>query len=111
MPDHVIKLTLDAFNECKKPVKNSKILVMGISYKPNVKDIQLSPAKEIIKKFQNLGSLVHIYDPFFSSTEIFGLKVEDNFENILERCLSALPFLCLIPAQCECPAIILMCIF
>ena len=83
MPDHVIKLTCDAFNECKKLVKNSKILVMGISYKPNVKDIQLTPAKEIIEKFQNLGSLVHIYDPFFSSTEIFGLKVEDNFEDIL----------------------------
>ena len=83
MPDHVIELTCDAFNECKKPIKNSKILVMGISYKPNVKDIQLTPAKEIIEKFQNLGSLVHIYDPFFSSTEIFGLKVEDNFEDIL----------------------------
>ena len=36
---------------------------------------------------------------------------KDNIENILERCLSAFPFLCLIPAQCECPAIILMCIF
>jgi UDP-N-acetyl-D-mannosaminuronate dehydrogenase len=56
---------------------------MGISYKPNIKDIQLSPAKDIIKKFQNLGSTVHIYDPFFKSTEIFGIKVEDNFENIL----------------------------
>jgi len=84
MPDHVIKLTCDAFNEYKKPIKNSKILVMGISYKPNVKDIQLTPAKEIIEKFQNLGSLVHIYDPFFSSTEIFGLKVEDNFEDMPE---------------------------
>ena len=29
-----------------------------------------------------------------------------NFENILDLCLSALPFLCFIPAQCECPAII-----
>ena len=85
MPDHVIKLTLDAFNECKKSIKNSKILIMGISYKPNVKDIQLSPAKDIIKKFQNLGSLVHIYDPFFHSTEVFGLNVEDNFENILSQ--------------------------
>jgi len=83
MPDHVIKLTLDALHECKKPIEKSKILIMGISYKPNVKDIQLSPAKDIIKKFQNLGSIVHIYDPFFSSTEVFGLKVEDNFENIL----------------------------
>jgi len=83
MPDHVIRLTLDAFHESKKPIEKSKILIMGISYKPNVKDIQLSPAKYIIKKFQNLGSLVHVYDPFFHSTEVFGLKTEDNFENIL----------------------------
>ena len=83
MPDHVVKLTCDAFDECKKNIDKSEILIMGISYKPNVKDVQLSPAKEIIKKFQNLGSNVHIYDPFFYSTEIFGLKVEDNLENIL----------------------------
>jgi nucleotide sugar dehydrogenase len=85
MPDHVIRITLDAFHECKKPIEKSKILIMGISYKPNIKDIQLSPAKYIIKKFQNLGSLVHIYDPFFHSTEVFGLKTEDNFENILSE--------------------------
>jgi nucleotide sugar dehydrogenase len=85
MPNHVVKLTHDAFNECKKSIENSNILIMGISYKPNVKDIQLSPAKEIIKKFQNLGSQVHIYDPFFKSTEVFGLKVEDNLENILSE--------------------------
>jgi nucleotide sugar dehydrogenase len=85
MPDHVVKLTCDAFDECKKTIGESKILIMGISYKPNVKDVQLSPAKEIIKKFQNLGSQVHIYDPFFYSTEIFGLKVENNLENILNE--------------------------
>ena len=85
MPDHVVKLTCDAFDECKKTIGESKILIMGISYKPNVKDVQLSPAKEIIKKFQNLGSQVHIYDPFFYSTEIFGLKVENNLENILHE--------------------------
>ena len=33
------------------------------------------------------------------------LNTELNFENILDLCLSALPFLCFIPAQCECPAI------
>jgi nucleotide sugar dehydrogenase len=85
MPDHVIELTIDAFNESKVPIEKSKILIMGISYKPNVKDVQLSPAKNIIKKFQNLGSDVHIYDPFFKSTEIFGIKVCDDFENILSE--------------------------
>ena len=39
------------------------------------------------------------------------INTELNFENILDLCLSAFPFLCLIPAQCECPAIVLMCIF
>jgi len=83
MPDHVIELTSDAFKECNKSLENSEILILGVSYKPNVKDIQLSPAKIIIKKFQDLGAKVHVYDPFFSSTKVFDLKVEDNLENIL----------------------------
>jgi len=85
MPDHVIELTSDAFKECNKSLKNSEILILGLSYKPNVKDIQLSPAKTIIKKFQNLGANVHVYDPFFSSTKVFDLKVEDNLESILPK--------------------------
>ena len=85
MPDHVVKLTIDAFNESQISIEKSNILILGVSYKPNVKDIQLSPAKHIIKKFQNLGSTVHIYDPFFNSTEVFGITVENNFENILSK--------------------------
>ncbi len=85
MPDHVIKLTLDAFNECDKSLENSRILIMGISYKPNVKDIQLSPAKHVIKKLQNLGANVHIYDPFFPTTKVFDIQVEENLENILPK--------------------------
>jgi len=77
----VVKL----FLECNKPLENSKILILGISYKPNVKDIQLSPAKIIIEKFQNLGVEIYVYDPFFTSTNVFDLKVEDNLENILPK--------------------------
>jgi len=85
MPEHVVELTSDAFKECNKLIQNSKILILGVSYKPNVKDIQLSPAKHIIKKFQNLGANVHIYDPNFSSTEVFGIKVEDNLDDVLSK--------------------------
>jgi nucleotide sugar dehydrogenase len=85
MPDHVIELTSNAFEECKKSLENSEILVLGLSYKPNVKDIQLSPAKHIIEKFQKLGVNVHVYDPFFLSSEVFGLKVEENLENALSK--------------------------
>ena len=85
MPDHVIELTSDAFKECNKSMQNSEILILGVSYKPNVKDIQLSPAEHIIKKFQNLGANVHIYDPNFSSSEVFGIKVEENLDAILSK--------------------------
>jgi nucleotide sugar dehydrogenase len=85
MPEHVIELISDAYEECRKSLENSEILILGVSYKPNVKDIQLSPAKNIIKKLQNLGVKVHVYDPFFSSTEVFGIKVEKNLENIISK--------------------------
>jgi nucleotide sugar dehydrogenase len=85
MPDHTVELTSDAFKECNKSIQNSEILILGVSYKPNVKDIQLSPAEHIIKKLQNLGANVHIYDPNFSSSEVFGIKVEDNLDDILSK--------------------------
>jgi nucleotide sugar dehydrogenase len=85
MPDHVIELTSDAFKESNKPIQNSDILILGVSYKSNVKDIQLSPAEQIIRKFQNLGVNIHIYDPYFFSTEVFGIKVEENLDNILSK--------------------------
>ena len=83
MPDHVTELTVNAFNECKKSIQNTSILILGISYKPNVKDIQLSPAAKIIKNFQNLEANVSIYDPYFISNEVYGIRVEKNLYEIL----------------------------
>ena len=84
MPEHVVKLTLDAFNECKINLKNSNILILGVSYKPNVKDIQLTPAQEIIEKLQEQGVSVHIYDPYFVSKEIFGIQTESNVDDVIQ---------------------------
>jgi len=85
MPDHVVELTSDAFKECQQSIKNSEILILGVSYKPNVKDIQLTPAKKIIEKFQTLGANIHIYDPYFISNQVFGIDVEDNLDEILPK--------------------------
>ena len=85
MPDHVVKLTSDAFKESNKSLQNSDILILGVSYKPNVKDIQLSPAEKIIKKLQNLGTNVYVYDPYFPSENVFGIKVEENLDYILPK--------------------------
>ena len=83
MPEHVINLTLDAFNECDKIIQDSSILILGISYKPDVKDIQLTPAEQIINKLQDLGVKIHIYDPYFKSKKVFGITVAENIENVI----------------------------
>ena len=85
MPDHVVELTSDAFKECKKSLENSEILILGVSYKPNVKDIQLSPAEHVIKKLQKLGANIHIYDPYFPSSNVFGITSENNIEDLISK--------------------------
>ena len=86
MPDHVIDLISDAFRESNIRLDGSNILIFGVSYKPNVKDIQLTPAEHIIEKLKNLGANVHIYDPYFTSTKIFGIDTLTTIpdENILK---------------------------
>ena len=85
MPQHVIELTTNAFEEIPESLSTSHILILGVSYKPNVKDIQLTPAEEIIKKLQEKNVIVHIYDPYFTSTEVFGIVVEKNIEDIISK--------------------------
>ena len=85
MPAHIIDLLQDAFDESGKSLTNSNVLVLGISYKPDVKDIQISPAQVIIEKLKNLQANVLIYDPYFKSTEVFGLKTTSNLVEALQN--------------------------
>lgn len=85
MPYHVIDMLTDAFNEAKKQVKNSTILILGVSYKPDVKDVQLTPAKQIIEKLREYGANIKIYDPYYKSTKIFDIQTEDELEKPLRE--------------------------
>ena len=67
------------------PLNWINILILGVSYKPNVKDIQLTPAQEIIEKLQEQGVSVHIYDPYFVSKEIFGIQTESNIDDVIQE--------------------------
>ena len=85
MPEHVINLLSDAFNESGKSLENSNTLVLGISYKPDVKDIQITPAEVIIQKLKNLKTNILIYDPYFESTNVFGLQTESSLIEALQK--------------------------
>jgi len=86
MPFHTVELLEDALNEINLPLSNSSILVLGVSYKPDVKDIQLSPVEKIVEILQNKGANVLIYDPYFKDSTIFGIKTLDDFVQCLENC-------------------------
>jgi len=83
MPLYVIDMINEVFSKEGKSLTNSSLLILGISYKPNIKDIQLTPAEVIIKKLQDKGATIRIYDPYFKSTNVFGIKTENSLESAL----------------------------
>jgi UDP-N-acetyl-D-glucosamine dehydrogenase len=64
MPRHVVEKITDALNAHRKPVNGSRLLVLGVAYKPNVDDVRESPAFEIIEQLLEKGGQVSYHDPF-----------------------------------------------
>lgn len=84
MPLHVIDLLENAFYEIGEQLENKIICILGISYKPNVKDIQISPAETIIKELDKKNT-VKIFDPYFSNAKVFSKNIEKNILEALEN--------------------------
>src|SRR5262245_52779772 len=63
MPAYVVQLATDALNEQVKPVMRSRLLALGVAYKPGVADVRESPAIEIIDALLVRGALVEYSDP------------------------------------------------
>lgn len=64
MPEHVIHQVADALNERSKAVRGSKVLVLGLAYKPNVDDDRESPSYVLMEMLKQRGALVSYYDPY-----------------------------------------------
>ncbi|MEO6595257.1 MAG: nucleotide sugar dehydrogenase [Planctomycetota bacterium] len=63
MPHYVIARTIDGLNGLGKPMRGSKVLVVGLAYKPDVDDVRETPAAEIIKLLFEHGADVSYHDP------------------------------------------------
>lgn len=64
MPEHVVELVTKGLNRNKKAVNGSKILILGVAYKPDIDDVRESPALAIIEKLKALGGDVVYHDPY-----------------------------------------------
>jgi UDP-N-acetyl-D-glucosamine dehydrogenase len=64
MPHHVIHKVAEALNSQAKPLKGSRILVVGMAYKPNVDDDRESPSYVLLDLLRDRGAEASYYDPF-----------------------------------------------
>src|SRR5207244_7558202 len=64
MPEHVVQLVSDGLNDDRKPMKGSRVLLLGVAYKRDIDDVRESPALSIIDRLRIKGCDVRYHDPF-----------------------------------------------
>ncbi|HKA20030.1 MAG TPA: nucleotide sugar dehydrogenase [Blastocatellia bacterium] len=89
MPDHVVQLVQDSLNSHGKPVKGSRILVLGVAYKRDINDVRESPALAIVEQLIHKGGSVSYYDPFVPEMSLDGrgsLSTVELTDEIVSNC-------------------------
>jgi UDP-N-acetyl-D-glucosamine dehydrogenase len=64
MPHHVVDRATAILNDARLPVNGSRILVLGVAYKPDVSDVRESPALDVIRLLAERGGAVSYHDPY-----------------------------------------------
>lgn len=67
MPEYVIQRLMRALNNVGRPLNSSKILMLGMSYKPNIDDLRESPGLELFELLRESGAEVFYNDPYVAS--------------------------------------------
>ena len=76
MPKHIVNLINSSLNTNHKSLNGSKILIIGVAYKPNIDDFRESPALDIIELLEQSGSEVHYYDPYINELDFNSVKLK-----------------------------------
>jgi UDP-N-acetyl-D-glucosamine dehydrogenase len=94
MPRYAVGKIQDALNLVKKPVNGSRVLVLGVAYKPDIDDLRESPALDVIHLLQEKGAEVVYHDPYIPHVD---------HDNIV---MDSVPDLVPAVAEADCVAII-----
>jgi UDP-N-acetyl-D-glucosamine dehydrogenase len=89
MPRHVVQLVQDGLNEQGKPLKGSRVFVLGVAYKRDINDVRESPALGIVDQLLHKGAEVSYHDPFISEMNLDGkgsLSSVDLTDEALQTC-------------------------
>jgi UDP-N-acetyl-D-glucosamine dehydrogenase len=64
MPEYVVQRVMDVLNDVGKPLKDSRILLLGVAYKANVDDDRESPSYRLMDMLESRGAVVSYNDPY-----------------------------------------------
>ncbi|HKK27622.1 MAG TPA: nucleotide sugar dehydrogenase [Gemmatimonadota bacterium] len=76
MPRYVVARVTEALNAVEQSVKGSRLLLLGMAYKPNVDDTRESPALDILQLLLQKGAEVRYHDPYVDSIALDGNRFE-----------------------------------
>ncbi|HEX7360547.1 MAG TPA: nucleotide sugar dehydrogenase [Bryobacteraceae bacterium] len=84
MPEFVIDKIQNALNDASKPLRGSRIHILGVAYKRDIDDVRESPALDIILLLQRRGAIVSFSDPYVKSLRSHDvvLDTEDLMESV-----------------------------
>ncbi len=77
MPTYVVSRAESLLNAAGKNISGSKVLILGVTYKRDVKDLRESPALEIIELLQKRGAKVSYSDPYIPYLNINNISLKD----------------------------------
>jgi UDP-N-acetyl-D-glucosamine dehydrogenase len=83
MPHFVVDKIQDALNERSKPVKGSRIHILGVAYKKDIEDVRESPALDIMLLLKQRGALLSYEDPYVPCLQIGDLELAAAGEDVL----------------------------
>ncbi|MBI5883630.1 MAG: nucleotide sugar dehydrogenase [Elusimicrobia bacterium] len=72
MPDYVVSRIADVLNEGKKALHGSRILVLGVAYKPGISDYRESPSLDVMDLLLQRKAAVSYHDPFVPRVSVGG---------------------------------------
>ncbi|WP_328708071.1 nucleotide sugar dehydrogenase [Streptomyces mesophilus] len=75
MPAHVVSRAADLLNDQGKPVRGSKVLLLGVTYKPDISDQRESPAVDVAELLLERGADLVYYDPRVEGWTVDGAEV------------------------------------
>jgi UDP-N-acetyl-D-glucosamine dehydrogenase len=90
----VVQKVADCLNDHRKPLKGSRVLVLGVAYKKDIDDLRESPSLDVIRLLQEKGAEVSYHDPFCpviaddGHTPITGLPLHSVplTDGVLQKC-------------------------